>query len=196
MKRWPRFLSCTKWQLGKGDKIRFWQDRLAGKDRLQNLFPRIFEIAHSKGWAVADACRLCNGYVDWSVRVNRHLNDWEINEYEELLLTLEKQCIKEESNKILWNLEKRGNFSVQSYYSFLVGGEEDVSLDLPIKQIWKTNVPPRMTFFAWEACRERILTFDNLRTRGQVIVNRCSLCMCVEESSNHLLLWCPVAHSL
>lgn len=160
------------------------------------MCPRIFEIAYSKGLAVADAYRLCNGCVDWSVRVNRHLNDWEIKENKELLITTEKQCIQEEPDKILWNLEKMGNFSVQSYYSFLVGGEENGSLELPIKQIWKTKVPLRMAFFRWEACREKMLTFDNLRARGQIIVNRCSLCMCAEESCNHRLLWCPVAHSL
>lgn len=57
-------------------------------------------------------------------------------------------------------------------------------------------VPPRVAFFAWEACWEKILTTDKLRARGLIIVNGCLLCLNAEESYNHLLLWCHIAYRL
>lgn len=63
-----------------------------------------------------------------------------------------------------------------------------------MKQTWKAMVPPRVAFFGWEVCRESILTIDKLRARGQIIVNRCYLCM--NESCKHLLRWCPIAYGL
>lgn len=38
---------------------------------------------------IMDAYKITNGKVVWTVNVTRHLNDWEVNEYELLLQTLE-----------------------------------------------------------------------------------------------------------
>lgn len=42
--------------------------------------------------------------------------------------------------------------------------------------------------FAWEACRECILTIDKLMIKGLMVVNKCDLCMNAAESCNHNLL--------
>lgn len=42
---------------------------------------------------------------------------------------------------------------------------------IPYRQIWKVKVPPQVSFFAWEASGECILTTDKLRMRGKVLVN-------------------------
>ena len=48
----------------------------------------------------------------------------------------------------------------------------------------------------WTATHGQILTLDKLMLRGQTLVNRCCTCCCNEESVDHLLISCPVAHSL
>ena len=48
----------------------------------------------------------------------------------------------------------------------------------------------------WTATHGQILTLDNLMLRVRPLANRCCLCCCNAESVDHLLLFCPIAHSL
>jgi hypothetical protein len=53
-----------------------------------------------------------------------------------------------------------------------------------------------VAFFAGTAARGKILTIDNLRRRGMIVVNRCWLCELDGESVDHLLLHCGVRNAL
>ena len=48
----------------------------------------------------------------------------------------------------------------------------------------------------WTAAHGKILKLDNLMLCGFILVNRCCLCCSNTESVDHLLLLCPIAHSL
>ena len=48
----------------------------------------------------------------------------------------------------------------------------------------------------WTATQGQILTLDNLMLRDRPLANHCYLCCCNAESVDHLLLFCPIAHSL
>eukprot|EP00268_Persea_americana_P012099 TRINITY_DN15081_c1_g4_i1.p1 TRINITY_DN15081_c1_g4~~TRINITY_DN15081_c1_g4_i1.p1 ORF type:complete len:107 (-),score=14.64 TRINITY_DN15081_c1_g4_i1:104-424(-) len=61
-------------------------------------------------------------------------------------------------------------------------------------RLWKFKAPPRILVFGWLALRNRILTMDNLRRRGMVVVNACPLCLKNEESMDQLLLRCNFAY--
>lgn len=60
-----------------------------------------------------------------------------------------------------------------SLYHYLAGLNSDRQRTFPSKIIWKSGAPPRISFFAWEAAKEKILTLDNLMKRGYTTVNRC-----------------------
>ena len=51
-------------------------------------------------------------------------------------------------------------------------------------------------FFVWMAVCSKILTLDNLRRRGMVVVNRCWLCETEGKSVGHLLLHCAAVSGL
>jgi hypothetical protein len=66
----------------------------------------------------------------------------------------------------------------------------------PWKSVWKAKVPPKVAFFVWTAALGKILTMENLRRRGIIVVNWCCMCKVDGESVDHLLLHCPYAKEL
>lgn len=49
-------------------------------------------------------------------------------------------------------------------------------LHFPWRSIWKFGVPPRMAFFSWCVALWKILTANNLRRIGTVIMEWCFMC--------------------
>ena len=66
----------------------------------------------------------------------------------------------------------------------------------PWKGVWKPKIPKHVAFFLWIAAHGQILTLDNLMLKGRLLANRGCVCCCDGESLSHLLLHCPVTHSL
>jgi hypothetical protein len=71
-----------------------------------------------------------------------------------------------------------------------------MGMDFPWKGIWKVIAPCRVAFFVWTVAWGQILTCDNLRRRGIVLVGWCCLCRCNGEIMDHLLLHFSVAAKL
>ena len=92
-----------------------------------------------------------------------------------------------------WCLKGNGKFDTRSYYNIVRGV---VASNFPWKGVWKAKIPRRVSFFVWTAVHGQILTLDNLMLKGRILVNRCCMCHRNEETVDHLLLHCPVAHSL
>ena len=66
----------------------------------------------------------------------------------------------------------------------------------PWKGVWKPKIPRQVAFFLWIAAHDRILTLDNLMLKGHPLASWCCMCCCDGESVDHLLLRCPITHSL
>jgi len=91
---------------------------------------------------------------------------------------------------MVWNLSKRRNFEVKTFYKALVCHE---AASFPWKGIWCVKAPKRVAFFVWTAALGKILTHANLRRRGIVVAEWCVMCKKHGESVDHLLLHCDVA---
>lgn len=66
----------------------------------------------------------------------------------------------------------------------------------PWKCIRKVQAPPRVAFFVWTVTLGKILTAEDLRKKGIVLVSWCSLCKCNGETVEHLLLHFPITMEL
>ena len=98
------------------------------------------------------------------------------------------------SDSLCWKPSRRGIFEVRSYYYVLIQPHPEDNF--PWKCVWRAKVPPRVAFFTWTAALGKILTTDNLRKRRVIILDWCCMCKSSGESTNHLLLHCPVAWEL
>ena len=96
-------------------------------------------------------------------------------------------------DRLCWDINGSGKFDARSFYHKI---HNIAPSTFPWKGIWKVKVLKRVAFFMWTAAHGHILTLDNLMLRGRPLANRCYLCCCNAESMDHLLLFCPIAHSL
>ncbi|XP_042954850.1 uncharacterized protein LOC122291257 [Carya illinoinensis] len=66
----------------------------------------------------------------------------------------------------------------------------------PWKCIWRSHMPSKVAFFTWTASLGKILTLDNLRKRGIIVMDWCFICKKNGETVDHLLLHCEVPRAL
>ena len=130
----------------------------------------------------------------WDVRFFRAFEDWELAASYSLLHLIHPRIPRGDRRDMLrWQLKGDGKFDIRSYYQVIQGNP---NLLFPWKGVWKPKIPKRVAFFMWIATHNRILTLDNLMLRDRIVVNRCCMCCGDGESVDHLLLHCPVTHSL
>lgn len=70
-------MKCTKWCVGIGDQIRFWDDEWVGNFSLKDKYPRIFAVTQNKNMFVNEANKGVGKDRVWNVQVIRNLNDQE-----------------------------------------------------------------------------------------------------------------------
>ena len=123
-------------------------------------------MASSKGARVADIWVVSGSRGGWNFSFRRHFHDWELEEVQGFLGTVNSQSISPNlSDRIWWKEAKNGSFSVKTCFDLLEGG---IQQSVPIKMLWDPIVPTKVGFFAWEFWWGRILTMDQLKNRGFV----------------------------
>ena len=84
------------------------------------------------------------------------------------------------------------SFKVSKYYLSLSFTPDTL---FPWKPMWRSKIPPRITFFSWTAALGKIFTLENLWYKGVVVVDWCYMCKKSGESVNHLFLH-TIIHSV
>ena len=189
-----KFFGQIVYNVGEGDRISFWHDPWCGSNPLKDLFPNLFTHSQSKETWIFDLIVFASegGSRSWNFHFRRAPENWEKENVCSFIEFLYSHMPRGEGDDTLtWKLTKKGVFDVHSCYKLLSGPYNEV---FPWECIWCTKVPKRVSL--WIAGRNGILTIDNLVKRGQVLVNRCCLCFCGEETVDHLLLHCKFSHVL
>uniref|UniRef100_A0A2N9FZM9 Reverse transcriptase domain-containing protein n=1 Tax=Fagus sylvatica TaxID=28930 RepID=A0A2N9FZM9_FAGSY len=191
---WDTFSRFVKFKVGDGSRIRLWDDVWCIDVPLNEAFPGLYCLACIKDATVADSILFRGEDAHWEVNFTWTVQDWEVGTISFFLELLYSTTIKRnEEDRMCWRPSLTKGFHVKSYYKVLSSPRGGL---FPWKSIWKVKVPPRIVFFSWTAALGKILTVDNLRRRGLILVSWCCLCKADGESVDHLLLHCAYAKEL
>ena len=92
---------------------------------------------------------------------------------ERFLLRIQgKRVSREVEDRVLWAESKSRKFFVKSFYIAL---EPKGSTPFPMSSIWRSYVPPKISFFAWEMSWGKTLILDQVKRRGWLLANKCFL---------------------
>jgi hypothetical protein len=96
-----------------------------------------------------------------------------------------------------WQFDPARDYSVSGAYQ-LMTSQQTATLDATEDLIWHKHVPLKVSIFVWRLLRDRLLTKDNLVSRG-IIAPAAHLCVSGcggVESTQHLFLSCSFFGSL
>lgn len=177
-------------KVGNGNRTRFWKDHWIGEVALEISFTNLFRVSRKKEVVVSKFYAFHEGTLSWNLDLRRRLTDVEILEAVRLTALLDTVVISESEDSRVWKHTKDGIFTVKSCYDAL--STKNLA-DFPYRAVWNSKVPTKISFFIWLVHHNSILTQDVLMGRGRPMANRCIMCKLEAETTNHLLLHCPVA---
>ncbi|KAL8458477.1 hypothetical protein ACS0TY_036118 [Phlomoides rotata] len=194
--------------LGRGDKIRFWEDPWCNGNSLKSDFPRLFNVSNNKGEMVCSMGYWNRmGEWEWKFDWRRPLFVWESALVVNLLNVIGRHKPNLYSiDRWTWILNSDWSFTSRSLYdkvqSMDAGNDEANSVmsseaRLRWGRIWKTKATGKSKIFAWRVLQNRIATKANLARRNIDLGSfKCPRCDEVDEDSNHLFSSCKFAKDL
>ena len=130
----------------------------------------------------------------WDIQFSRPMQDWELDIFNSFLELLYSSPLRQGGmDLVCWTPSSREVFELCSVYCALI---QPSSYVFPWRSVWQAKAPSRVAFFLWTASLGKILTTDNLRKRGIIIMDWCCMYKESGESVNHLFIHCPVASDL
>lgn len=98
--------NCSTWVIGRGNKVRFWQDTWFGNTNFQTHFPSIFAIARDK-YPLVESAFEGNLSFTGNVVVSRNLQDRGLEEYMELNQILSTIQLRNRDDRLNEKLNKK-----------------------------------------------------------------------------------------
>lgn len=121
-KSWEVFSKYIRFEIGMGDRVRFWTDQWCGDLPLHLSFPIVYGIAINREASVASSLERMGTKArrSWKVLLLRNPNDWESGDVDDFLHTLGANLpLSEQRDRMIWKLSKKGEFDVRSFYDKL-----------------------------------------------------------------------------
>ncbi|KAF9596342.1 hypothetical protein IFM89_008868 [Coptis chinensis] len=117
-----------------------------------------------------------NNRLTWNFKLRHVVREWHIDGVIRMLDALAGLTLSMEEDKWVWKQSSNSNFSYQSYYNLLASNipypPQPITPKL-ISMAWHSGVPPKVQFFLWCLLQGKILTTDQLRTRGKEVEAEC-----------------------
>ena len=95
--------------------------------------------------------------------------------------------LNQKEDVLIWGKEPNGVYSVASAYANSFDNHDEPCW----AKAWMKGMTPKVNIFFWILLQNKVLTLDNLKKGGIVVINRCVLCKNDGESIDHITLHCP-----
>jgi hypothetical protein len=118
---WDNLAKYLRFEVGEGSHISFWHDLWCGNRPLKLCYPVLYSIARFPDAWVVDNLSVVGGVAHWNVPFTRYAQDWEV----EMVISFYEQLYSirirhGEVDRVVWNLSKKRNFEVKTFYKALV----------------------------------------------------------------------------
>lgn len=149
---WKYIVGCLSefWKLieikvGKGVKLRFWEDIWIGDSSLEQRFQSLYRIARSHNMVIPEIRRnetyITEGYYSWDFKFIRNLNEREMGQSSDMIILLDSARFCEVvQDKRIWSSESIGLFSSKSCFKTLCTDERSTPFQ-HYNFIWKSKTP-------------------------------------------------------
>ena len=88
------FQEELRWELGCGDKAKFWEEVWVGSEDLKTMFPRLYSFSLHQGQTIGEVGMWCNLEWRWMLRWRRIRFEWESQLEADLNLLLSRVTLK------------------------------------------------------------------------------------------------------
>ncbi|RVW59655.1 putative ribonuclease H protein [Vitis vinifera] len=192
------FSKYTRFVVGDGERIRFWEDLWWGDQIFKDQYPRLFRVVTDKNILISFILGSARPF-SWNFNFRHNLTDYEIEDLERLMRSLDCMNLSTSaSDARSWSLLFSGLFTVKSFFTAL-SQMPDSSPFFLTKFVWKSQVPFKVKAFIWLVAHKKVNTNDLLQLRRPhkaLSPDICKLCMEQGESADHLFLHCSVTLGL
>ncbi|RVX22620.1 putative ribonuclease H protein [Vitis vinifera] len=182
------FSKFTRFMVGDGERIRFWEDLWWGDQPLGVRFPRLLRVVMDKNILISSILGSTRPF-SWNFNFCRNLSDSEIEDLESLMQSLDHIHLSPSvPDKRSWSLSSSGLFTVKSFFLALsqISGLPSV---FPTKLVWNSQVLFKIKSFVWLVAHKKVNTNDMLQLRRPskaLSPDICMLCMKQGETVDHL----------
>ncbi|XP_020272038.1 uncharacterized protein LOC109847206 [Asparagus officinalis] len=183
---------CSQVEVGEGNQTLFWLDKWLDSHTLAAIYPSLFVNTSFPFATVSSMRKKVNDTWRWDLQFKRQLTGTFVSQYFSLMNLLNSICLEQKEDKRKWLWDLKGDFTVKSYYLFLIDG----GLRCDCADIWKLPIPLKVKFLVWLAFRHGLNTKDVLEKKGIQLEKICCLCSKLEESHTHLFIKCEFVYSI
>lgn len=177
------FFASTVVTIGNGKNTPFWEAAWLNGVTPKNLAPNLYSLARCKHRTVKK--ELTN--LNWIRNLGDLHSQTLLDEFAMLYTALSDVVLTNEDDQIVWKWTPSGQYSAASAYSAQFKG---ATVPIPTKYLWTAKTEPKCRFFAWLELLQKVQTADNLAKQHYECNPLCSLCYCIQETTNHLLTQC------
>lgn len=178
-KGWPLLAHRSQWIVGDGKDIDFWQDDWLGIGPIRTHIEgplgemesqyRVSDVSQEGGWNLDIlSIPLPPGIVS-------------------RILDLQHPGISKQNDILAPLYLSAQGFSLSLAYQTQILSEDNIDLGW----VWKMKTTPKINFFLWLACLDRLPHNRLLVERRVTTHNSCPRCQQQNEDTNHILRTCP-----